>query len=211
MATPILGTNVASAIVPFTDADQFATHRAKYGHGGWRSVDTISERNGLPEDRKEVGMVVFVIETQEGYMWNGSTWDFFVKGGDQTPKRQSVSHLLGNLAPGQKFSFILPLAKTSVILRLSVTRPVKITAWSTAARDEPNPYIFLATAGHLTDDGATLLSDGTILRSRQYSIFANLEDPPSSNIYFDIESVDLASGSVSLDIIYLPIEKDVGS
>lgn len=207
--TPILGTNVAAAIVPFTEADEFATHRAKYGQGGWKSVATIAERNAISDARKEAGMVVYITDLKESYVWTGTEWEFFVKGGDTTPKRTTVEHVVSDLPPSQVVSFELPLAKTSVIQKLSVSRVVKVTAWSTPAKDEPNPYIFLATPTHLTDDGATLLSDGSILRSRQYSIFCNMEEPPTNKIYFDIESVDLESGSVTLTVVYLPIENDL--
>ena len=39
----IKGTNVASPIVPFTTGDTYATHEAKYGKGGFRTVQTIAE------------------------------------------------------------------------------------------------------------------------------------------------------------------------
>ena len=38
----IKGTNVASPIVPFTTDDTYATHEAKYGKGGFRTVQTIA-------------------------------------------------------------------------------------------------------------------------------------------------------------------------
>jgi hypothetical protein len=34
----IQGTNVAAPVVPFTTEDIYATHDAKYGKGGYRSV-----------------------------------------------------------------------------------------------------------------------------------------------------------------------------
>lgn len=54
------GTNVAAPIVPFTSTDQYATHKAQYGKGGWRTVDTISERDSIPESRREELMIVAV-------------------------------------------------------------------------------------------------------------------------------------------------------
>ena len=63
----LAGTNVASAIKPFTDSDTFATHEAQYGKGGHRSVATLAERNVIHKERREVGMLVYVAEDEKTY------------------------------------------------------------------------------------------------------------------------------------------------
>lgn len=68
------GTQVAAIVVPFTDADKYATHDAEYGKGGFRSVETIELRDEIPTERKTKGMVVRVNETGLHYYWNGSAW-----------------------------------------------------------------------------------------------------------------------------------------
>lgn len=68
------GTNVAALIVPFTDQDPYATHDAKYGKGGFRSVDTIAERDAITTERKTTGMIVHVNESQLNYRWTGTAW-----------------------------------------------------------------------------------------------------------------------------------------
>lgn len=68
------GTQVAAIVVPFTDADKYATHDAEYGKGGFRSVETIDLRDAIPTERKTKGMVVRVNETELHYYWNGSAW-----------------------------------------------------------------------------------------------------------------------------------------
>ncbi len=68
------GTQVAAMVVPFTDADKYATHDAEYGKGGFRSVETIALRDAIPTERKTKGMVVRVNETGLHYYWNGSAW-----------------------------------------------------------------------------------------------------------------------------------------
>ena len=60
------GTNVASSIVPFTTEDTFATHDAKYVKGGYRTVETISERDSISVDRRSNGMVVYVVSDSSG-------------------------------------------------------------------------------------------------------------------------------------------------
>lgn len=68
------GTQVAAIVVPFTDADKYATHDAEYGKGGFRSVETIELRDAIPTERKTKGMVVRVNKTGLHYYWNGSAW-----------------------------------------------------------------------------------------------------------------------------------------
>lgn len=68
------GTQVAAIVVPFTDADKYATHDAEYGKGGFRSVETIDLRDAIPTERKTKGMVVRVNKTGLHYYWNGSAW-----------------------------------------------------------------------------------------------------------------------------------------
>ena len=68
------GTQVAAIVVPFTDADKYATHDAEYGKGGFRSVETIAKRDAIPTERKAEGMVVRVNDTGLHYYWNGSAW-----------------------------------------------------------------------------------------------------------------------------------------
>lgn len=70
----IQGTNLAAGIAPFTTEDTFATHYAIYGHGGWREVDTIAERNAIPTDRQSVGMVVYVAADDTSYQLKTDGW-----------------------------------------------------------------------------------------------------------------------------------------
>lgn len=56
----INGTNVASKIVPYTTADEYATHDEQYGVGGYRTVDSVSEMNAIPAARRKEGMLVNV-------------------------------------------------------------------------------------------------------------------------------------------------------
>ncbi len=44
----LYGTNVSATIKPFTDADNFPTHEAIYGKGGYISVDAIDDLTIIP-------------------------------------------------------------------------------------------------------------------------------------------------------------------
>ena len=56
----ILGTNIAAPVVPFSTDDIYASHEAKWGKGGFRTVLNINERNGIAELRRENLMLVAV-------------------------------------------------------------------------------------------------------------------------------------------------------
>lgn len=61
------GTIVVAGIVPSSTEDNYATHDAIYGKGGWREVATIDERNNISHERLREGMVVYVSETKTDY------------------------------------------------------------------------------------------------------------------------------------------------
>lgn len=56
----VKGHPVHAPIVPATTDDTYATHHAEYGKGGWRSVANNTERDNIPPERRELGMVVVV-------------------------------------------------------------------------------------------------------------------------------------------------------
>lgn len=80
----IPGTNVASIIVPNTSEDDYATHDALYGKGGYRSVATIADRDAIPSKRKDKGMIVNVQANNLNYMWNGTAWVEWLPKGNVT-------------------------------------------------------------------------------------------------------------------------------
>lgn len=124
-----------------------------------------------------------------------------------TPTSRTVAiQTISGLTQGVDQTFTLQLAVSCIVLKLSVSRPCKISAYGTPSMDEPNPYQFQGTDDHLTDDGSMLLSDGTVFRTRNFSIFANMEDTPTENMYFVASATDDGEGDVVLTVTYLPLE-----
>jgi hypothetical protein len=125
-------------------------------------------------------------------------------------RRRKYSRTITTLLGYGTVQFVMELGVSSVVYGLTVSRPVKIEVFGTPARNEPNPYTFIGTPDHLTDDGTVILNDGSSFQSRQYSIFANLEDPPNSNIYVTMTSIDsyLAATPVTLELWYYPAVTD---
>ncbi|TDN38618.1 hypothetical protein E4631_24000 [Hymenobacter sp. UV11] len=71
----IPGTNVSAPIVPNDSSDVFASHEAKYGKGGLRTVATLAERDAITPERREAGMVVKVVEDGQTYVLNITAQD----------------------------------------------------------------------------------------------------------------------------------------
>lgn len=63
----IKGTNVLAPVVPFDSTDSHASHEARYGKGGFRSVSDTSERDAITQPRREAGMLVMTLS-------DGKTW-----------------------------------------------------------------------------------------------------------------------------------------
>lgn len=72
----IKGTNVLAPVVPFDTTDAHASHEARYGRGGYRSVADQAERDAIPALRREAGMLVLTMS--DGITWrlndNLTTW-----------------------------------------------------------------------------------------------------------------------------------------
>jgi hypothetical protein len=113
---------------------------------------------------------------------------------------------IDELNPGDIVDFDHEIGATVIAHKIEVSRPVLLSAFSTADRDEVNPYRFLATSDHLVDDGTMLLQDDTVLKLRNFSIYTNLEDPVNNTIYFRIESVDEVPGPVTMTLGLIVIQ-----
>lgn len=58
----LVGTHINAQVVPNLDNDTYATHFEEFGKGGYRSVQTIEERDAITFERRSVGMEVRVLE-----------------------------------------------------------------------------------------------------------------------------------------------------
>ena len=83
----IKGTNVLAPVVPFDTTDSHASHEARYGKGGYRSVAETAERDAIPALRREAGMLVLTLS--DGVTWrlgsNLTSWTDYSVTGPQGP------------------------------------------------------------------------------------------------------------------------------
>lgn len=66
--------NISAPITPYSTSDKYPTHLSIFGKGGLKSVQNLQERNNIPEERREEGMMVYVVNNKKVYgLLNGIT------------------------------------------------------------------------------------------------------------------------------------------
>ena len=73
MSKYIGGVAITGYISPTDTSDTFATHDSTLGRGGLREVQNLEERDLITEDRRKIGMVVYVINEEKYYALLGDT------------------------------------------------------------------------------------------------------------------------------------------
>lgn len=73
MAKYIGGVAITGFIAPTDTSDTFATHDSVLGRGGLREVDSLEARDAIPDDRRRIGMIVYVLAEQKYYALFGDT------------------------------------------------------------------------------------------------------------------------------------------
>ena len=60
--------SVTGFVAPTDSADTYPSHSEEYGKGGYRSVDTITDRDAIPAARRKAGMAVKVLANKMEYI-----------------------------------------------------------------------------------------------------------------------------------------------
>lgn len=58
---------ISAPISPYSTVDTYPTHFSIFGKGGLKSVQSLQERNNIPEERREEGMLVYVANNRKIY------------------------------------------------------------------------------------------------------------------------------------------------
>lgn len=100
---------VAGLLAPTDTTDTYAVTDEIYHRGGYRSVNTIVDRDSITNDRRKEGMVVHVIATNENFILVGgisnNNWLAWAVGGSEQPATpSSFSATIGN---GVDSSFVI--------------------------------------------------------------------------------------------------------
>lgn len=168
---------------------------------------TVGNLYVLPTEAPQPGQILAAI--------GGTPSETFWVGGFPLPltKRRRYEKVINCLLGYGTETFTAVLGTCSIVYSVKVSRPVRVEVFGTPTMTDPNPYTFVATPSHLIDDGTVILNDGSSFQSRQYNILANLEEPPTQNVYVKITSIDsyLAGDPVVLEFYYFPAITDQGS
>lgn len=154
---------------------------------------TIANAYSLPTVGGPIGAVL----TSDGQ--KGTYWAFT---SDSQINRKKWSYEIEDLPPTTSIDFDIDIGIASIVYALTVSRPCLVEVFATAEKNESNPYTFYATLDHLVDDGTVLLNDGSVIQQRQYSIFANQEEPPVGRVYGRITNIDGIGGPISINLTY---------
>ena len=75
--------SLTGPIAPTSLNDVYPTHFSIFGKGGHREVDTLQDRNRIPEERRSLGMTVYVISENTIFILiDGITNQYWVPLGD---------------------------------------------------------------------------------------------------------------------------------
>lgn len=142
--------------------------------------------------------------------YDHATQKFILKtpaAGGTTLERTSVVENRGSIAAGAASDFTVPTGKTAMIVALSVNvADVTVECHSTSTRTDVNPYKFKSATGKLSDDGTSILEDGSTQYNRRYAFVANLEATPGSNTYWRVTNNSASAQSITVNITYLTYE-----
>lgn len=182
-----------------------------YVKGGLQIRATKAERDLIETANVKVGSLVLTLEDKKIWMVTKVTfpsredpdavesveWEELEMGGGgggggsgAAGSRQVVIHTSGELELDEIEEFEVKMGASAIMLKLETNRPTRILAFGSPDKSEINPYEFISTAEHLSDDGRQRLADGTIFRTRNYSILSNNENPVSDTIYFTINNIE---------------------
>jgi hypothetical protein len=163
----IKGTNVIAPVVPFDTADVYASHEARYGRGGYRSVSNTAERDAITAERREAGMLVFTIS--DGKTWKLSTdlvsWSEFVTGSSSV-SWSSVTDKPSTFAPSAHTHSVADVSGLQTQLDGKQTAGSYAAASHTHTSSQVSDFAAAVVAAAPPTTNASLLTSGTVDAAR---------------------------------------------
>lgn len=164
------GTQVAAIVVPFTDADKYATHDAEYGKGGFRSVSTITDRDAIPVERKTEGMIVRVTANGLNYEWKNNAWaEWLPKGNIVIDTALNVTST--NPVQNKVITTRVQTIENSIVLISEQVKNIPIitvdTAWNATSNNPASSKAIESTISPIrtTANSAKSIADAAIPKS----------------------------------------------
>lgn len=173
--------------------------------GNYLIVDAVEDRDLLVD--VPTGTLVYVKADDKVWKRTASETEPWLEFKTGSGSKERVPQTIPNIeiAAMSYTDVDIDLGSTvALLLQLGVDVPCLVEIHSVADRSDFNPYKFLGKDTHLTDDGSTEMSDGTIVYGRRYSILANLETPAVPTAYARIYNASDSPIVVNLSLDLLP-------
>ena len=175
--------------------------------GGARVVSTLEERDALTD--LDPGSLAYIQDDLT--LWvllNDLTTWVEISSNSSAVSGRFISTFTNPLPllNGEKWDFTIPIGSdTAILLRLSAKDPCVIEVHSTPLYVDTNPLRFIASADHLSDDGSTIMSDGSAVYGRRYSIVSNMEQPLfKKKVYGRLINTQVSSLKTTITLEILP-------
>lgn len=176
--------------------------------GGYQVREDVVDRDNIDPLNRKAGMAVFTQNDSKLWILQSDlvSWLEFSSSGSGAQSRIVNIQTSPEILPGDIWDFQVPLGlgSVAVLLRLEVSLPCAIEIHSTPQRNDSNPFKFIGITGHLKDDGSTLMSDGSVVKGRRYSILASLEDPVRNEAFGRMINLGLEPIQVTITMDLLP-------
>jgi hypothetical protein len=208
---------LSSFLLPLSGRDYFLLEDI-YLRGGFQVHLDTAKRDAIPAGNRKAGMLVHTQSDKKIWQLDEDmeTWTEFKTasdgggtdpGGGATLLRKKVEYTVADI-PAQFYAdFQLTMGNSVIVYSLRVSSPCIVEVHETRDRIDTNPYRFIATEEQLFDDGTAVMEDGTIVRNRRYSIWANMEEEPNGDIYFRVLNTNEESPiTVTILLTYLTLE-----
>lgn len=196
------------------DSDGIFVDRGLLGGGSGSSIENVSAPLFVDADGN------LAIDAAHTLPSDGNPGDMLKLDSDRNPvwapndvspsagNRSTMSHTATALIPpGTSQDFEMPTGRSSFLINVTLDVPqVQIEAYGDPSYGESNPYTFKSRPGHLSDDGSTLLSDGTIRYYRRYSVVSNTEDPVQDKTYWRFLNHSNLPVQPTLTVVFTVIE-----
>lgn len=172
---------ITGPVSPTDTDDAYASHMALYGQGGYRSVTTLVARDLISQERREEGMVVYVLEDDTEYRLKGgidnTNWVAETSGGGEP----------GTTGSGKPNYYIV----TTILEMENFPSPTILTEYPTAIR-EVGTTIYVQDTGQeyrlfngITNADWKLISDPVLVNNSGDGTGGGTTNTEIKNYYFD--------------------------
>lgn len=135
---------------------------------------------------------------------NTYVWLDLTGNADKGQRLTKEYELQDYLAPGAQFDFELEMAKTCMLLVVTLNAfDIELTCHTSNDRKDVNPYLFRSSANFLTDEGVRE-EDGQFVKGRRFSFVSNTD---AANLqYWRFKNIGTAPAKPKLTVTYLVME-----